>query len=373
MIYIKNDANDGLTSENEPLFVEITGKQIKNSEGKSGEYASVSLPNSASSDTRSYESPIEDGRNEIADEQGKLSNERQFRTGANNFTSRIISEKTEIIQLEASQYNNRDGYNPNFLKETVQLPNLPPNLAEDCAFLKDGNGYELKYNHFSIVMSKSRRLSFFTAVNIDGNQSRSVDRINDRWYFDPRIDRKYQAGPELYSNNDLDRGHLIRRLDPVWGQLAEEANEDTFHFTNCSPQHKNLNQITWLELEDYILKNADRFDLKVSVFTGPVFREDDMLYRNEFQIPAEFWKVVVIVKDDNALSATAYLQTQKNLIEDLKFAYGEYKTYQVPIVKIEALTKIDFGILRLHDPLANIKELFGTVGRIIRGPGDITI
>jgi endonuclease G len=222
-------------------------------------------------------------------------------------------------------------------------------------------------------MSKSRRLSFFTAVNIDGNQSRSVDRINDRWYFDPRIDRKYQSGPELYSNNDLDRGHLIRRLDPVWGQLAEEANEDTFHFTNCSPQHKNLNQITWLELEDYILKNADRFDLKVSVFTGPVFREDDMLYRDEFQIPAEFWKVVVIVKDDNELSATAYLQTQKNLIEDLKFAYGEYKTYQIPVVKIEALTKLDFGILRFHDPLANIKEAFRTVGRIIRGPSDITI
>ena len=222
-------------------------------------------------------------------------------------------------------------------------------------------------------MSKSRRLSFFTAVNIDGNQSRSLDRTNDRWYFDPRIDRKYQSGPELYSNNDLDRGHLIRRLDPVWGQLAEQANEDTFHFTNCSPQHKNLNQITWLELEDYILKNADRFDLKVSVFTGPVFREDDMLYRDEFQIPAEFWKVVVIVKDDNELSATAYLQTQKNLIDDLKFAYGEYKTYQVPVIKIEALTKLDFGILRLHDPLANIKEAFGTVGRIIRGPSDITI
>jgi endonuclease G, mitochondrial len=335
----------------------------------------VLLTNGASSsDERSYERPFEDGHNEVTDEERKLSNELQFRPGDNKFGPRIISEKTEIIELEASQYNNRSGYDPNFLRETVQLPNLPTNLVEDCVFLKDdNNGYELKYNHFSIVMSKSRRLSFFTAVNIDGNQSRSLDRTNDRWYFDPRIDRKYQSGPELYSNNDLDRGHLIRRLDPVWGQLAEQANEDTFHFTNCSPQHKNLNQITWLELEDYILKNADRFDLKVSVFTGPIFREDDILYRQEFQIPAEFWKVVVIVKDDNELSATAYLQTQKNLIDDLKFAYGEYKTYQVPVVKIEALTKLDFGILRLHDPLANIKEAFGTVGRIIRGPSDITI
>lgn len=92
-----------------------------------------------------------------------------------------------------------------------------------------------------------------------------------------------------------------------------------------------------------------------------------MIYRNEFQIPEEFWEVVIIVKDDTDLSATAYLQTQKNLIEDLKFAYGEYKTYQVPVVKIEALTKLDFGILRFHDPLANIREVFQTVGRIIPG------
>jgi hypothetical protein len=33
----------------------------------------------------------------------------------------------------------------------------------------------------------------------------------------------------------------------------------------------------------------------------------------------------------------------------------------------KALTKLDFGILRFHDPLANIREVFQTVGRIIRG------
>jgi hypothetical protein len=30
----------------------------------------------------------------------------------------------------------------------------------------------------------------------------------------------------------------------------------------------------------------------------------------------------------------------------------------------KALTKLDFGILRFHDLLANIKEVFPTVGRI---------
>ena len=303
-----------------------------------------------------------------------MSNKFQVRKEVINLTSARISEKTEIVELEASHYNNKSGFSPNFLKHNITLPNIPPDLVQDCVFLKDaGSEYELKYDHFSVVMSKSRSLAFFTAVNIDGSQLIQIERKNDRWYFDPRIDRSYQTGPELYINNDLDRGHLVRRLDPVWGDSAKEADEDTFHFTNCSPQHKNLNQITWLGLEDYILTNADRFDLKVSVFTGPVFREDDMLYRRKFQIPAEFWKVVVLVKNDNEISSTGYLLTQKNLIEGLKFIYGEYKTYQVPIKTIEALTKLDFGILRDHDPLTNIREAFGVLGKIIQGPDDITI
>lgn len=219
-------------------------------------------------------------------------------------------------------------------------------------------------------MSKSRRLAFFTGVNIDGSELQSIKRERDRWYYDPRIDTKYQSGPELYANNDLDQGHLVRRQDPDWGEVAARANEDTFHFTNCSPQHKNLNRETWVNLEDYILNKARSYSLKVIVFTGPVFREDDMLYRGKFQIPAEFWKIAAIVKDDNKLSATAYLQTQKNLIENLEFAYGEYNTYQVAITKIEALTKLDFGALRNYDPLRGVET---TTGRIIAGPGDIIV
>ncbi|HEY4533843.1 MAG TPA: DNA/RNA non-specific endonuclease, partial [Fusobacterium sp.] len=136
---------------------------------------------------------------------------------------------------------------------------------------------------------------------------------------------------------------------------AIKANEDTFYFTNSTPQHKNLNQKTWLELEDYIFRNAVNNKLKISVFSGPVFRDDDMIYRQKYKIPAEFWKVVVMVKENGELSATAYLQTQKNMIVNLEFAYGEYKTYQVPVSNIEKLTGLDFGTLSKFDPLANIE------------------
>jgi endonuclease G len=276
--------------------------------------------------------------------------------------------ETEILPVQ--QYSDREGYDSHFLGKLVPLPTINGALLNDCLPLNDGSGVELKYTHFSIVIRKSRRLAFYTAVNIDGAKLKNIERTRDKWYFDPRISQEYQAGPRLYSDNKLDRGHLVRRLDPVWGELAENGNLDTFHFTNCAPQHKLLNQKTWLELEVYLLKNAENHRLKLNVFTGPIFRDDDMNYRGEFRIPAEYWKVAVIVKDDGNLSATAYLQTQKNLLEDLEFSYGAYRTYQVPIITIEALTGLDFGKLREYDPIGRIE---GAIVRVLQTFEDIVV
>ena len=55
------------------------------------------------------------------------------------------------------------------------------------------------------------------------------------------------------------------------------------------------------------------------------------------------------------MSSTAYLQTQKQLIADLKFVFGEYKTYQIQITKIESLTGLNFGNLREFDPISKLK------------------
>ncbi|TWT27080.1 DNA/RNA non-specific endonuclease [Planomicrobium sp. CPCC 101110] len=259
----------------------------------------------------------------------------------------------EVGRLGEEWYSGVSGYDPEFLGAgfEVPLPELTAEISHDQALTKEGKAV-LDYTHFSIAMSKTRRLAFYTAVNIDGNELVDVKRGNDKWYFDPRLDEAFQSGPELYEKNDLDRGHLTRRQDPNWGVDAIRANEHTFHFTNCAPQHKNLNQKTWLGLEDYILKNAEAHGLKVTVFTGPVFREDDLLYREEFKIPAEFWKIAVMKKGGNALSVTAYLQTQRDLLGNLEFAYGDYQTYQVRVVQIEALTQLDFGKLGAYDALA---------------------
>ncbi len=280
----------------------------------------------------------------------------------------LETEKPPVISNEED--DEVIGYNPFFLGNNyeVPLPKLTDNLEKDVAKTKDGN-YVLDYTHFSIVMKKSRGLAYFTAVNIDAASEVKIPRTSDVWKFDPRIPEEYQCGNELYTNNELDRGHLVRRMDPNWGKNAVKANEDTFYFTNSTPQHKNLNQKIWVELEDYIFRNATKHALKISVFSGPIFRDDDMVYRQRYQIPAEYWKVVVMVKENGDLSATAYLQSQKNMIVDLEFAYGEYKTYQVPIVNIEKITGLDFGNLHKFDPISNIES----TGIVITGPESIRL
>jgi endonuclease G len=156
----------------------------------------------------------------------------------------------------------------------------------------------------------------------------------------------------------------VRRLDPVWGSVAEAANTDTFHYTNCSPQHKDFNQneATWLGLENYILDNAIAEKFRVSVFTGSVFRDDDRKHR-AVKLPRQFWKVLVMVKKGE-LSATGYLLNQEELIRDFpKEAFSDdrrVKTHQVPIQKIEELTGLSFGLSEF-DPMESSESASGII------------
>ena len=275
----------------------------------------------------------------------------------------------EAISIDPD-YSTRTGFDPAFLGKTAALktplPTLTAKQKTTAARLTTppagADPLELKYHHSSIVMNAVRRLAFFAAVNIDGVVWRSIKRASDRWILDPRIPKTAQAGEDLYAGNPLDRGHLVRRLDPAWGPdlaTAKTANDDTFHFTNCAPQHEDFNQNndTWAGLEDYILQNADRENLRVTVFTGPVFATSDETYRG-IQLPRQFWKIVVMVKKKK-LHATAYLLSQAKLIQGLveaDFSYGKYKTFQVPIAKVAKLTGISFGKLPTADPLNKTTE-----------------
>ena len=70
--------------------------------------------------------------------------------------------------------------------------------------------FELRYQNFSVIMSRSRRFSCLTGVNIDG--SAPFFRFKrPGWKIDPRIPEAAQIdGAEFYVPTVFDRGHMVR-------------------------------------------------------------------------------------------------------------------------------------------------------------------
>lgn len=260
------------------------------------------------------------------------------------------------------------GYVPDFLTIDVPLP-LP----------REGHVVrQLDYTHFTVLLDPLRRLAAATAVNIDGATLLTVDRTDD-WRLDTRVPDTEQAGARLYADNDLDRGHLVRRNDPVWGtpEIAARANSETFMFTNAAPQSGKFNQGAelWAGLKNFVLKHARVHRAKLSVFTGPVFDPADPVYR-DIAIPRLFWKIAAWVQSPNdvepeerneadeadeadelleglVLAATAYVLDQTPQLDniDLRTAralatgntppLGPFRTFQVPVADVGALTGLN--------------------------------
>src|SRR3954453_8724430 len=255
--------------------------------------------------------------------------------------------------VSAHELEDRAGYDPAFLG--VQLPMPVLTTPEPTV--------ELHYLHYSVLFRPDRRLAAVTALTMDGARLVQVDRT-DEWRLDPRLAAELQAGPPVYANNDLDRGHLVMRAASTWGETEKEARQaeaDTFFFTNAAPQNKLFNQgrELWLGLEDYVQNHADTFDRKLVVLAGPVLEAGDPPYRG-IQVPLRFWKIVAFVQDV-ALAATGYLLDQTPLVDDLEATLAEaaandrppplgaYRTFQVPIADIATLTGLGLDQLAAVD------------------------
>lgn len=269
-----------------------------------------------------------------------------------------------------TDYIGRNGYDPNFIPGVeLALPGLGANAPDatplhDEALFEDGaDPHELKYQNFSVKMCRSRRQPFYSAVNIDGRQSaRGVERTNI-WKYDPRIPIDAQIIKECYGRKEdglFSRGHMTRREDPNWGastDLIKQADADTFHVTNASPQQQSFNAGLWLDLESYILDNTDDENIRASVMTGPIFDQDDPIYRG-VKVPISFWKIVAFTHPaTKSPAAIAYRRTQASFLpkpSKSRFIFGDFDDTQVSISSLAEDTGLDLSSWELLDVMTSV-------------------
>lgn len=281
------------------------------------------------------------------------------RTASASASPAADAEDDVFTEGVAADYRDRKGYDESFLGEAVPLPAVTDLRDDVLTFTADGKTDDvLRYEHFSVTMSKGRRLCLFSAVNIDGLQSTPLPRTG--WRTDPRIPLDAQIHKECYGvEPKFSRGHMTRREDPVWGPRASasKANADSMHVTNVVPQMQPFNAGIWLELENYALQNARKDDMRISVFTGPILADDDPV-RFGVRIPVEFWKVIAFIHDSTGqLCATGYIMSQRDFLRDEEFVFGKHKTAQQSLASIEQRTGLSFGGLTALDPIEDTEGL----------------
>jgi endonuclease G len=293
-------------------------------------------------------------------------------------TGAVVTEPAKTLRRAAEalkidqDYSNRKGYNSKFIPGvTIPLPTPTAKLAKQIAPLRAGEDNaedgELKYQHFSLKLNKSKRMAMFTATNIDGKTYLTVDRDTgqvggaegDKWFKDPRVSASFYLDQTFYSewSHYFDRGHLTRRTDPTWGteEQAERANADTFHFTNCAPQHFRFNQTArfWQGAERYVLENgvlSVDSGTHITVFQGPIFNNQIDLWSDDVQIPSSFFKVVVW-KGQSGMKSVGIIVDQLPLMSEERRNLGQPRDlpavnvshWRVPIASIEKRTGLSFG------------------------------
>ncbi len=260
-------------------------------------------------------------------------------------------------------YTGRAGYDSRFLGIAVPLPRVTDlNLVSRMA---DGR-HEIPYEHFTVVLNKTRRMALFTVANADYSAKQRRPEVGDytrsaltglgphdieKWATDPRIPQQDQL-PDVFYTQDgqsFDKGHVVRREDMCWGDSRAQivrANGDTYHVTNCSPQASGFNRSVlgidnWGDLEDEVQAQAKTE--RLSILAGPILAVDDKVFdgRDEIgpvriQIPRRFWKVV-LSSAGGSLAAYAFVLQQD--LHDVPLEFRVTETWSKYFVSLAFLEK----------------------------------
>jgi endonuclease G len=278
-----------------------------------------------------------------------------------------------------TDYSDRSGYDEDFLgrDRRAAMPEIDSGNADQVAPSRRRGSKILHYHHFSVMIHAKRKMPVLSAGNVDYSKGRrgTKDRKafgKDEWRTDSRMEEKYQLPRGFYDRwKKLDYGHLVRRDDNCWGASASEiefANADTFHLTNCTPQHEAFNRDKfgfhglWGRLENHISTQAtgDRALARLCIFAGPIFSTRDLKLEDEelgnVYVPLAFWKVVVAPTSRGSIRAFGFITSQKQDLGDEppfeEFTPEGFTDEQALLAKIE-----DRTIVRFSDDLKKVDTM----------------
>lgn len=190
----------------------------------------------------------------------------------------------------------------------------------------------LKRAGYTVSYNKDTRLPnwvawHLTAAHADGKVKRNGIKFQED--TDVPTPRATDAD---YMRSGYDRGHMCPSGDNKW---SEEAQVQSFLFTNCCPQLHSLNAGDWNEMEGQCRRWAKKYG-DIYIVCGPVIyanKRRKTIGRNKVVVPEAFFKVVLCMKPTPRAIGFIYKNAAGNRPKS---------AYVNTVDEVERITGLDF-------------------------------
>ena len=145
--------------------------------------------------------------------------------------------------------------NPYGQARRLEMPRLDAANLYNCYTTKI-QGQEVVT--FSIEYDTQKRHAKWVAFTFD-NQTAQTHWNRNNWEWtewegdpfqpDPLLPHDVRIGDEEHRRDRYDRGHLCASADRLY---SKDSNEQTFYYSNISPQLNGFNAGIWLDLENKV-------------------------------------------------------------------------------------------------------------------------
>ena len=242
----------------------------------------------------------------------------------------------------------------NFATGIVELPALR-NGANDVFITHSTTFNGQKVTSFSMEYDKSKKHSRWIAFRFD-NQTRqqNVSRSDEPFAADPSIPIQYQRTSSDFGNRfGYYRGHICASADRLY---SREVNEQTFYYTNMSPQSWNFNGGIWLSLEGKVQswgRSCTASDTLYVVKGGTIDKEEQIrgYINNDLSKPIpKYYYMALLFKKGDSFKAIAFWMEHSDTPKTTKLV-----NYALSIDELEEKTGINF-FPNLNDNLENALE-----------------
>lgn len=287
-------------------------------------------------------------------------------TGNNVTIEYVVTDQTE--ERPNDNVNANTGYD-NVSVTGYEIPHLNnQNVYADHYVTMDG----VQILNYALEWDNTKRHANWVAFTFDTTTSADNVKRTDAWSVDPKLPAEMQVQESDHKNDGFDRGHLCASEDRVY---LKEANDQTFYYSNISPQLKDFNGGFWRKLETRVQtwgrSTADGVYDKVYVTKGGTLNKLLKNFKgttvdggtpttdaNGFTIHGlacpEYYFMAVLSQKDDVFHAIAFLVPHKEGMTENPSS-DELKEYVVSVDKLEEETGIDF-FCNLPDVLENEVE-----------------